>query len=252
VGVESFADAVWLKAVNKKQNSRNNQIDLIRRCMDGGVVFQYGLVFDPSERTIAQMHRELDIICSDPEIPPPNFIFMAIPFPGTPFFHDRVKKGLMLPGTRMRDLEASTLTVKPIDPIEDVVHFITNERNFKGYRWRFIKHHVKHLWRYRKSLDRYQKLLSVLTAMAILAPGKYSSPGSIFVRKRKRKHIGGVDHLDPVYEPRLAVAEQYKHYFEPTVIIDENGAINAAMKADLLDSRFKRNQAVSISLENIA
>jgi len=248
VGVESFDDSVWLKSVNKKQNSRHSQVDLIRRCMDGGVLFQYGLVFDPTEQTLAQMHRELEIICDNPEIPPPNFIFMAIPFPGTPFFHDRMSKNLLLPGTRMRDLEASTLTVKTIDPVEDVVHFIQNARNFRGYRWRFMKHHVRHLWRYRKSLNRVQLLLSVLTAGAILAPGKFSSPGSIFVRKRKRTNVSTTDHLDPVYTPRLPVADQYRHYFEPTVILDAAGEINPELREDLLDTRFKRNQDIPIEL----
>ena len=242
VGVESFDDSVWLKSVNKKQNSRNSQVDLIRRCMDGGVLFQYGLVFDPCEQTLEQMHRELEIICDNPEIPPPNFIFMSIPFPGTPFFHDRLAKGLILPGTRMRDLEASTLTVKPIDPIEDVVHFIKNARNFRGYRWRFIKHHVKHLWRYRKSMNGVQLLLSALSAGAILAPGKFSSPGAIFVRKRNRTNVSTTDHLDPVYTPRLPVADEYRQYFEPTVILDAKGEVNPLLRDDLLDTRFKRNK----------
>jgi len=241
VGVESFDDKAWLKSVNKKQNSRTSQVDLIRRSMDGGVLFQYGLVFDPSEQSVADMHRELDIICADPEIPPPNFIFMSIPFPGTPFFHDRLSKNQILPGTRMRDLEASTLTVKPMDPVEDVVDFIKNARNFRGYRWRFMKHHVRHLWRYKSSLTGTQLLLSVLTALAILAPGKYSSPGSIFVKKRKRTNVSGTDHLDRVYTPCLPVAEPYRHYFEPTVIIDETGEVNPLLRDDVLDTRFKRN-----------
>ena len=240
VGVESFDDNVWLKSVNKKQNSRNSQVEMIRRCMDGGVLFQYGLVFDPTEQTVAQMHRELEIICADPVIPPPNFIFMSIPFPGTPFFHDRLAKNQILPGTRMRDLEASTLTLKSIDPIEDVVHFIKNARNFRGYRWRFMKHHVRHLWRYKGSLNGTQIILSVLTAFAILAPGKFSSPGSIFVRKRKRTNVGGTDHLDRVYTPRLPVAEAYRHYFEPTVILDDTGEVNPLLRDDVLDTRFKR------------
>ena len=248
VGVESFDGSAWLKSVNKKQNSRNSQVDLIRRCMDGGVMFLYGLVFDPTEQTVAQMQREIEIICDNPEIPPPSFIFMAIPFPGTPFFHDRLSRGQILPGTRMRDLEASTLTVKTIDPVEDVIHFIRNGRNFRGYRWRFIKHHVRHLWRYRKSLNGTQFLLSVLGAAAILAPGKFSSPGAIFVKKRKRTNLSTTEHLDPVYTPSLPVAEQYRHYFEPTVILDMKGEINPLLSEDLLATRYKRQQVAPIKL----
>ena len=63
----------------------------------------YGLVFDPTERTLAQMYGELDVILSTPEIPLPLFTFLAIPFPGTPVFRDKYEQGLLLPNMKMRD-----------------------------------------------------------------------------------------------------------------------------------------------------
>jgi len=63
VGVESFDDDMWLKSVNKKQNSRMNQVELIRRCVEGGIIFQYGLVYDPTIQTLEQMYHQLDLIC---------------------------------------------------------------------------------------------------------------------------------------------------------------------------------------------
>ena len=53
---------------------------------------------------------------------------MAVPFPATPFFHDRLARGLILPDTKVRDLEGSTLTLRPLDPIEDVARFIATPR----------------------------------------------------------------------------------------------------------------------------
>ena len=47
VGVESF-DEAWLQRVNKTQNNRYPQVALIEKCLDAGILFQYGLVFDPT------------------------------------------------------------------------------------------------------------------------------------------------------------------------------------------------------------
>lgn len=247
VGVESFDDNMWLKAVNKKQNSRMSQVELIQRCVEGGILFQYGLVFDPTERTLEQMYNELELILRHPEIPAPNFIFMAIPFPGTPFFHDRYQRGLILPNTRMRDLEGSTLSLKPLDNIDEVVHFVRNGRNFRGYRWRFLKHQAKFLWRYHKSLDRNQLLLSSLTAAAILAPGSFSSPGALLRRKQPRTNVSSTDRLDAVYTPCLPVAGQYLNHFQPTRITLANGELNPLLEADLLASRFRRNPEPAVA-----
>lgn len=249
VGVESFDDSMWLKSVNKKQNSRISQVDLIKRCVEGGIIFQYGLVYDPTIQTLEQMYHQLDLICDHPEIPAPNFIFMSIPFPGTPFFRDRYAKGLILPNTKMRDLEGSTLSLKPVDPIDEVVHFVRNGRNFRGYRARFLKHQAKFLWHYRHSLGRDQMLLSSLTAAAILAPGSFSSPGAIFKRKGKRTNVSTTERLDAVYSPRLPVDSRFESWFEPTRITLENGELNPLLAEDALATRDKRKQAEPLALK---
>jgi hypothetical protein len=71
IGVESFDDA-WLRGVNKNHNNRFSQLELISRCIEAGILFQYGIVFDPTERRIADLDRELRLICETPEIPPPS------------------------------------------------------------------------------------------------------------------------------------------------------------------------------------
>jgi radical SAM superfamily enzyme YgiQ (UPF0313 family) len=243
VGVESFDDSMWLKSVNKKQNSRMSQIELIQRCLEGGILFQYGLVYDPTERTVEQMYGELELILDHPEIPAPNFIFTAIPFPGTPFFHDRYERGLVLPNTKMRDLEGSTLSLKPLDPMEDAVHFVRKGRNFRDYKKRFIQHQAKFLWRYRHALNRDQLLIAALTGVAILAPGSFSSPGALLKRKSPRTNVSTTDRLDAVYTPRLPVASQYEHYFQATRITESTGEINPLLAEDALSTRYRKNAA---------
>jgi len=241
VGVEAFDNRMWLKSVNKKQNSRMNQVELIQRCLQARIIFQYGLVYDPTVQTLPEMYGQLELICDHPEIPAPNFIFMAIPFPGTPFFQDRLAKGLILPNTFMRDLEGSTLSLRPVDPVEDVIQFVRKGRNFRGFRRRFLGHQARFLWHYRGSLGFDQMLLSTLTAAAILAPGSFSSPGAVFVRKRPRTHLSTTERLDPVYTPRLPVAERYRSWFEPTWITDRAGALNPALADDALATRYRRD-----------
>ena len=243
VGVESF-DEGWLRRVNKPQNNRYAQVDLIRKCLDGGILFQYGLVFDPTERTLAEMHRELALICDNPEIPAPNFIFMAVPFPATPFFHDRLARGLILPDTKVRDLEGSTLTLRPLDPIEDVARFIATAKNLRGYAVRHLRRHARFLWRYRRSLAAAQVAVSTVIVASILAPASVSNPATLAVRRRPRTHVSTTDRLDPVYVPRMRVASAFEDYFRPTAITDAAGELNPALADDLLATRYARRAPV--------
>jgi hypothetical protein len=242
VGVESF-DEGWLRRVNKVQNTRHAQVDLIRKCLDAGILFQYGLVFDPTERTLAEIHRELAFICANPELPAPNFVFMAVPFPGTPFFHDRLARGLILPDTKVRDLEGSTLTLRPLDGVHDVAHFIATAKNLRGYAVRHLRRQARFLWRYRRSLAAAQALVSTVIAMSILAPSTVSNPAAVFVRRRPRTHVSTTDRLDPVYTPRQRVGAAFEAYFRPTAITDAAGGLNPALADDLLATRYARRTA---------
>lgn len=242
VGVESF-DEVWLKSVNKTQNSRHSQVELIEKACNAGILFQYGMVFDPTERTIASMHRELLLISENPAIPAPNFIFMAIPLPGTPFFHDRCQRGLLLPNTRVRDLEGSTVAMRTLDPVEDVAHFLKTGKNFKGYRRRFLGHQARFLHRYRHSLSAAQSAASTLCLGTTVAPAIMSNPRNLFVRRHPRTHISSTDRLDCVYTPRRPVDAKYRWQFQPTMITDAGGNLNEALVDDVLDTRFEQRPA---------
>ncbi len=247
VGVESFDNDKWLDNANKKQNSQHNQAELLRRAIDGGILVQYGLVYDPTQHSLAEMYRELDIICENPEIPAPNFIFTAIAFPGTPFFRDCVENKLFLPNTNVRDLEGSTLSLKGVDSQEETLEFVKRGRRFAGYRARFLRHQVKFLRRYRHSLNRDQKLLSSITAAAILAPTAVLGPGAIFRKKQTRTHLSTTEVQDGVYTPCLPVEEKYRHYFEPTNLIDQHGELNEALADDAMASRHRNRPARNIN-----
>ncbi len=243
VGVESF-DEAWLRRVNKTQNNRFSQVDLIRKCLDAGILLQYGLVFDPTERTLAEMHREIGGICDNDELPAPNFIFMSIPFPGTPFFHDRLSRGLILPNTKVRDLEGSTLSMRPLDALDEVARFIATAKNFRGYRARHLRRQLRFLWRYRKSLSLPESLVSSIIFLSILAPAAVSNPKTLLARRRPRTHVSTTDRLDDVYRPFRRVASAFEASFRATTLIDGAGELNPALIDDVLAGRSASRAAV--------
>ena len=59
----------------------------------------------------------------------------------------------------------------------------------------------------------------------------------MFVRKRPRTHVSSTERLDDVYVPRLHVDNRYRHYFDPTTIVDANGELNVQLAPDVLGSQ---------------
>ncbi|HXT69921.1 MAG TPA: radical SAM protein [Vicinamibacterales bacterium] len=245
IGVESF-DTAWLRRVNKTQNAspRFSQVELIARCIRAGILFQYGIVFDPTERRIADLEGELDLICDSPEIPPPNFIFLAIPFPGTPFFHERLAERRILPNTKARDLEGSTLSLQPLDGIDEVGAAIRRLKYFHGFRQALVRHQARFLWRYRHCLTATQKLVSSASMASLYSPSAFADPRNVLVRKQARTHVSTTDRLDCVYTPRLPVDARYVHHFQPTPITTIGGELSADTADDLLDARYQPVRAV--------
>jgi len=240
IGVESF-DGAWLRKVNKPQNVRESQIALIRRCLEAGILFQYGLVFDPTERRVAEMRRELEVIAGEPEVPVPNFVFIAIPFPGTPFFREKYEQGLLLPGTRVRDLEGSTLSLRPLDGVEAVADFLRTSKNLRGMRGRHLAHQARFLWRYRRHLSATQAGVSLATLASITGPQSLSNPRYLLRRRPPRTHVSTTERLDVVYTPRTRVAGRFADWFTPTRVTDAAGRLNERLVEDLLDQRYRRH-----------
>jgi radical SAM superfamily enzyme YgiQ (UPF0313 family) len=108
-GLESF-DVDWLKGIKKMQNTQIPQVEMICRCLELGVLFLYGLMLDVTCRTVADLRRELAFIVGLPDIPLPSYISLITPIPGTPHFYDCLRQGRILPTTRLRDLDTTTLS----------------------------------------------------------------------------------------------------------------------------------------------
>ena len=234
-GVESF-DADQLIRFRKRQNLILPQVETIRNCLDSGIVFQYGVIFDTTKRTVAEIHDEIAFITGTPEIPLPAFMNLSIPILRTPYFYECLNENLLLPYVKLRDMDGNTLVSKPKDPIADVVQFLHDMPTLRGYKRRIMRHTLNFYRRYRKALTVPQMISAIGNATLLCLPALAHNHGTVFrFRKRiePRTYVTGTESVGPLYRPFFPVAERYRHYFEPTMITDANGGLCDEVRADL-------------------
>ena len=238
-GIESF-NAHSLSSFNKAQNTCMPQIELIQKCLQANIAFHYGIVFDFANRTITDLARELDFILKTPEIPLPSFFSLAIPLLKTPFFYECLEKRLFLPNLRLRDLDSDTIALKTKSPIADAVQFLARLHHLTGYKKRITQHMHGFFRIYRKVLSFENLIMSQYGALLLSAPKLLTLDFNfeqIFARSfnngRPRTFIGASDRLERVYQPVFPIDANYRHYFEPTRLTDEEGNICAALQPDL-------------------
>ena len=241
-GVESF-DTDWLRKMNKIQNTRLPQVELIRKCLDAGIVFFYGLMVDVSARPVAALRRELEFITGTPDITLPGYISIPIPLPGTPFFYDCLAEGRIFPLTKVRDLDSTTLSLEPLDSTDEVLEFLRDIQSLRGYRRRVIQHALGFVRKYRRVLTKQQLTAALANGALLCAYRLMTSPScGVSLRRstRLRSHVSTTDSLDPVYQPAFRVASRYEDYFKPTMITDKFGALTEELAEDLGPSREAR------------
>lgn len=237
-GIESF-DRQALLRFNKYHNTLLPQVEMIRSCLNADIVFYYGLVYDISSRSIAEIRNELDFIVGTPDIPLPSYISWASPILGTPFFRECMMKGLLLPSLKLRDLDTTTITLKPIDPMPEVVRFTQDIQTLAGFKQRVMRHEWEFIRKYRGRLAMERIIMALLNSLFLCAPllsTATSEAGSIALAgsgKRLRTYIGSNEPLDSVYKPAFSVDARYESYFRPTMLTDEDGNVVEALRLDL-------------------
>ncbi len=242
-GVEAF-DAQWLKSVNKAQNNLCPQVEMIRKCLEAGVFFSYGLIFDVDRRHIPELRRELDLVTSTPNITLPSFITLPIPLLGSPFFYECLKKKSILPRTKLRDMDGSTLVCKPLDPIDEVVEFLGEMMSLRGYRWRILKHSVNFIRTYYSTLSKTQLGVELVNAALLCAYSLATSPANPFGTSRQgraRTYVSTTEILDSVYTPSFRVASRYESYFQPTMVTDAGGQLSRELAGAGLPNQSARS-----------
>jgi hopanoid C-2 methylase len=230
-GVESF-DTAWLSSMNKRQNARLPQVEMISKCLRAGIIFLYGMLLDVTSRSVDDLDRELRYVLRTPEITLPSYLSLPIPYPGTPFFRECVDERRLLPNTRVRDLNSSVLCIKPMENMRRVLPFIARTQTLAGYRREVVSHTWKFYRKYRKTLTPGQIRLCMANSASLLAHEKFTSPGWIG-RTPKRTYVSSSERLDRTYRPAFAVDPRYEHYFAPTMLTDPHGDITASLEDDV-------------------
>lgn len=242
-GVESF-DSRWLNRMHKRQNNTLPQVKTIAGCLDQGILFLYGVIMDVVNRPLADLRSELAFITNTPTIPLPSFLTLPIPLLGTPYFHACLAENRLLQNTKLRDMDGTTLTLKPLDPIDDVVDFIRQMVRLREHRANLVRHSMGFSRRYAGRLSAFQLAMGLGNAALLCADTTVTAPLSPSRRRPNRTHLTTTEFIDDAYTPAFSVASQFTRYFTPTVITDAEGNLNDALAPDLYPS--KRPEAMAI------
>lgn len=246
-GLESF-DNDWLRNFHKLQNTRTPQVEMIQKSLNAGVVFSYGLMLDVTSRSVNDLRRELRFITGTPEITLPSFVTLSIPILGTPYFFECVENKMMLPDTKLRDMDGTTVLQKPMDPIEEVVKFVIEIQDLSGYRARIFKHALRFSKLYRSKLGKMQMVLALGSGLLISAQPltqSFSSLGWLRARPKPRTYISSTEALDHMYTPAFRVDSRFASYFKPTMVTDRHGLLHEDMIQSGLLQLNARRRAVA-------
>jgi hopanoid C-2 methylase len=227
-GLESF-DNDWLRSFNKLQNTSSPQVEMVSKSLNAGVVFSYGLMLDVTARSIADLRRELEFITGTPEITIPSFITLSIPLLGTPYFYECVEKGTLLPDTKLRDMDGTTVLQRPLDDIGEVVKFVNDLQSLRGFHGRVVKHAAGFARLYRSKLTRMQMVMALgsnLLTCAQPLSTSFTGMGWIKARPKPRTFISSTEPLDHMYTPAFRVDSRFESYFKPTMVTDKSGQLH--------------------------
>lgn len=236
-GVESF-DSQSLISFRKHQNTCLPQVEMIRHCLQAGIAFHYGLVFDLTSRTIEDIKAEIEFIVSNPDISLPAFVTNAIPMLGSPFFHECLERELFFPNIKLRDLDGATLYLKTLDPLPAAVKFVRESQCLEGYKLRVMRHTAKFYRQYRKLLLGMNMTSNLFNSLMLCIPTLSTLGGSGTLLKHHRKDtartfIGSTEPLDLVYRPAFTIDSRYRHHFTPTMLTDSKGRLVEKLHPDL-------------------
>jgi hypothetical protein len=241
-GVESF-DRNSLLHFRKYQNTTLPQVQMIRKCLDAGITFLYGIVLDLTTRRIPELKAELDFIVGNPDITLPAFVTLAIPLLKTPYFYCCLEQERFLPNVKLRDLDGTTITLKPLDSMPQAVQFVQDFQTLRGYKRRIMRHMKDFYKKYRTVLSWERMGFAQYCAFHLCTP-KLATLGTDLGRifgngygRDTRTYVGSTERLDSVYQPAFRLESKYEDYFKPTVLTNQQGNLNEALQPDLLKNQ---------------
>ncbi len=237
-GIESF-DADQIKSYNKKQNLLP-QLEMIKGCFEAGIVFQYGLIFDPTTQYVPEMKMELEFAKNCDAIPLPAYTSLTIPLLGTPLFDERVRSGRFLPLTKLRDMDGFTLLTKPLDGMDDVLPFVRSLVQLEGTFGQFAHRAVGFFRRYWRHLSPQQ----LAFMLANCFPGLIDRRRTVSAAENDMlTYVTTTQPLGPLYTPAFQVSAWHRDHFSPTMITDERGELDERIAQNFNAVRRTRHTA---------
>nr|WP_246505100.1 radical SAM protein [Microvirga antarctica] len=236
-GIESL-NADQIKVYNKKQNLIQPQVEMISACLEAGIVFQYGLIFDPATQTLDAMEAELSAILNCPAIPLPAFLSLTIPLLGTPHFRTCVEEQRFLPHAKLRDMDGFTLMTKTVDDLGDVMPFVRNLERLGGRNQSVVRHSLGFYKTYRRALSTRQMAASLGNAARLCWPQIIHDRHRLMpYRDETLTRVTTTQPLGPLYRPNLPVADRYRDHFLPTMVTDGTGTLHPHMITNMASSQ---------------
>lgn len=232
-GVESFDPAV-LKSFNKRQSLSSDPRTLARLCAAHGVLFDYGMMLDFTQQTVAEVDGQIETLLASTDTPLPALLSLTIPILGTPYFDEAAKAGRLMPNLRLSDLDGQKIVEWPKEPLERVVPYVADLLRFRGRKGALLRHSVRHAWSRRSAFDVTQSMISLLGPL--VRYGGSLRIGSVRQmrqtwREAPRTFCAMTDTPSAGYRPTHHLPERFARDFQPLYVTDEAGRLTDAVQA---------------------
>ena len=232
-GVESFRSD-RIAAYDKRQNLIMPQVDMVRTCLEAGIVFQYGLIFDPASQRREEMEAELDFVVGCSVIPPAGFPQPDDPLLGTPHFEQTASARGFLPLAKLRDMDGFTLMTHPKDGLDAVLPFVRKLAKLDGRAHQIARHGFGFWRRYRGVLSGRQMGSLLMNSARLCLPGFVNGRRTATAAEDERlTYVTTTQPLGPLYRPAFPLPGRFEDHFSPTMITDRAGRLEPEIAENL-------------------
>lgn len=233
-GVESL-DPEILRRFNKRQSLSSDPKSLALLCAEYGIAFEYGMIMDFTRQRMAEVDAQIEQLLTDPEIPLPALMSLAIPIVGTPYFEEAAEEGRLMPDLRLSDMDGQKLVEWPVEPVEAVTAFVARMLHMKGRKWALLRHCVQHAMRRRRSYRPEQVLIALLRPLHQYGGRiRMGSPRQMLQDWQEPAlwYCALNSPLRRAYRPLWPMPSRYASHFEPLMVTDSGGRLSETMLAE--------------------
>ncbi|WP_366658358.1 radical SAM protein [Fodinicurvata sp. EGI_FJ10296] len=231
-GVESL-DPEVLKTFNKKQSLASDPLSLAQACAEHGIQFDYGLIVDFAQQTMAEVDAQIDGLIRDHRMPMPGLLSLTIPIVGTPYFDTSISAGRMMPGVLLSDMDGQKLVEWPREPVGQVKAFLRDMLRMRGRKLALMRHVMRHAWHWRKALPAELTALSVVRPLHRFGPRiGLGSPAQMRQtwQEPRLTYSATTDARRLAYRPLIRMPDRFAADFEPLAVTDGQGRLTDAFE----------------------